>query len=545
LFTFTDASTGDWTLAFEYWDGSAWTALSSVVDGTTELTLLGFRSISWAVPGDWAVTTLPIMPDDSRYYMRVRVDSLDDVFFPSVRASRVWIGIPLTVDGPARGTHAWRTNAGAARLAIGAADSIFVYSEGVLDDITPASGFTAGIEDATFAAGNFGAGPFGVGPFGVGDDTLEELVEATTWQIDNYGEDLVLVALADGDLWYFDQDGGGDMAPITPSAGTVPTSNLGVVVTPENFIVALGAGGNRRRIMWADQTDYTDWDITSLTNTAGDLLLPSRGAIFAARRAQSETLIWTETDLIALRYVGGAFIYSPVPVGQDGAISRRSMAVIDTGAVWMGQNAFFQYDGYTKPLPSDMSDYVFGDLNRVQASKVWAETRAEFGEVVWHYPSASSTECDRAVVYNRRMGIWYPLEYARTAGEDRGALPYSVAVDPDGLVWQHESGRTYPGVATLPYAETGPVEIGDGPMYVSRWIPDERTLGELELTLTPSRWPTAADGTPTTLTPASQRDLRLTAGQLQLKVSTSEDHPDADWRLGTVRLDVSPAGGRR
>jgi hypothetical protein len=354
------------------------------------------------------------------------------------------------------------------------------------------------------------------------------------------------VSTADRDLWYWDQDGSGAAAAIAPSAGTVPQDNSGVVVTPENFVVLLGAGGNRRLLQWPDQDDITDWDITDATNSAGDLPLPGKGAILAGRRAQSETLIWTETDVFALRYIGGTFLYTAVPVGQDGAISRRSMMVYGKGAVWMGQRGFFTYDGYTAPLPCEMSDYVFGDINRVQASKVWAEHRAEFGEVAWHYPSAGSSECNRAVIYNYRLGVWYPLDIARTGGEDTGALPFPVASDPDGVIWQHESGRAYPDVDDLPYAIGGPIELGKGDnvMFVRAAIPDERSLGQVDLSLHLAMYPMASETEVEIDVTADKVDMRHTARQVRLEVRTSPDQPEADWRLGTVRLDVVPGGER-
>jgi hypothetical protein len=53
-------------------------------------------------------------------------------------------------------------------------------------------------------------------------------------------------------------------------------------------------------------------------------------------------------------------------------ISSQSVAAIDTAAIWMSSAGFWIYDGYVKPLPSDVSDYVFGNMNFNQASKVYA-----------------------------------------------------------------------------------------------------------------------------------------------------------------------------
>ena len=57
--------------AFEYWNGSTWTAIPSVSDGTTNLTASGFVNLIWAIPSDWATTT--VNSSASLYFMRCRV----------------------------------------------------------------------------------------------------------------------------------------------------------------------------------------------------------------------------------------------------------------------------------------------------------------------------------------------------------------------------------------------------------------------------------------------------------------------------------------
>lgn len=48
---------GGFTITWEYWNGSIWTALSDVVDGTSNLTATGENIVSWTLPGDWATRT--------------------------------------------------------------------------------------------------------------------------------------------------------------------------------------------------------------------------------------------------------------------------------------------------------------------------------------------------------------------------------------------------------------------------------------------------------------------------------------------------------
>ena len=68
-------------------------------------------------------------------------------------------------------------------------------------------------------------------------------------------------------------------ALIVASAGTIPTQNRGIVVTPERFLVALGANGNGRLVWWSDREDHTFWDETDSTAESGYLeldLAPNR-----------------------------------------------------------------------------------------------------------------------------------------------------------------------------------------------------------------------------------------------------------------------------
>jgi hypothetical protein len=343
------------------------------------------------------------------------------------------------------GTHSWRNNSGVPLLAWGGPTEVKIMRSGAVFDVTPA-GFTGGSGDATITSGNYGNGDYSDGLYGVGDTAITDLQEAQSFQLDNYGEDLFLVAQSDGKLWFVDQDGsGGDpatAAEITPSTGSVPTGNAGVVITPERFVMLLGAGGDGRAIQWPDQDDYTDW-LAAAANQAGDIQLPGKGVIMAGKRAQAETLIWTSLELFSLRYIGGNFIYQAVPVGDQGAISRRSMAIVGSVAYWMGPRGFYIYNGYTQAIDSPLADFVFTNLNVNQASKVWAETRKEYGEIIWHYPSGNATECNQSVTYNYNDGYWYNNTVNRVAGEDTGAFDYPMAFDSAGRLWRHETGSFY------------------------------------------------------------------------------------------------------
>ena len=66
-------------------------------------------------------------------------------------------------------------------------------------------------------------------------------------------------------------------------------------------------------------------------------------------------------------------IHPNAVVGDNcGIISSRAVVAQDTYAMWMGPNGFFVYDGFVKPIPCDLQDYVFKDLNRSLYRNIWA-----------------------------------------------------------------------------------------------------------------------------------------------------------------------------
>lgn len=73
----TTQGVGTWTLDWEYWNGTAWTALSGVTDGTTawEATT-GWKTVSFTLPGDWAKNTVDSV---LAYWIRAVVDDYSAV----------------------------------------------------------------------------------------------------------------------------------------------------------------------------------------------------------------------------------------------------------------------------------------------------------------------------------------------------------------------------------------------------------------------------------------------------------------------------------
>ena len=224
-----------------------------------------------------------------------------------------------------------------------------------------------------------------------------------------------------------------------------------------------------------------------------------------------------------------------------GLISAQSVAAIDTAAIWMSSSGFWMYDGYVKPLPCDVSDYVFNDINLTQKSKIYAVHLSQFGEIWWFYPSNDSNENDSYVSYNYREGHWNIGTLSRLAGADAGVFTYPLMVDSSGYIYEHEVGFDYDSAVL--YAQSGPIELGTGEniMNVRQVIPDEQTLGEAVVSFTSRFYPTGTESTYGPYSAANPTSVRFSGRQIDMKIT---GNTLSDWRVGVMRLEAT-AGGRR
>jgi len=323
-----------------------------------------------------------------------------------------------------------------------------------------------------------------------------------------------------------------------------PTSNLGLIVTEERFIFALGAGGNPRKVQWCDFEDNTVWT-PSTTNQAGSQELQTSGQIMIGIRTRGQTLIITDTDAHAARYAGPPYIYNFQRVGTScGAISRKAASDVDMGVFWMGQRGFFRFDGNSvSEIPCDVHDYVFGDFNVTQQSKVWSISNGQYGEVWWFYCSSNSTEIDRYVAFDYKENHWLIGDIARTSGVERGVFryPFMAGHNADSDIYDHEVGVNFDGATT--FAETGPMSIGAGDniMKITKLIPDEKTQGDVSVTFKTRFYPNEVDATHGPFTPSNPTSVRFSGRQFRMRV---EGERLENWRVGTMRVDAV-AGGKR
>lgn len=439
-----------------------------------------------------------------------------------------------TVDGKARAIISWKDNSNTSWAGIGTHSNLYAMSRsGALSDITPV-GYVVGRPNAVLGGG-YGLGAYGAGSYGTARPS-SDIIEATVWTLDTWGEYLVGCTADDQNLYEWQLDTGTRAAII---ANSPPARALSV--TAENIMMALGADNNPRLIRNSDIEDNTMW-VEDPLNYARRYLLQTTGRLMCAKRVNGGQLILTDVDAWLATFIGQPFVYSYAKVGSGcGIISQQAIAVTDSQAVWMSQNGFWIFDGYTRPLASDVHDYIFSDINVVQASKVYSVHISAFGEVWWYYPSAASQEIDRYVMWNYRENHWSIGELARLSGTDRGVFQYPLMVDNDGQVWDHE--YLYDHGGDVPFATTGPVEVGEGDnvVHVRKVVPDEDNLGDVTVTFQTKFYPMASNTTYGPYSLTANKDVRFTARQVQVTYTGTDG---ADFRIGNFRLEGVTGGLR-
>lgn len=448
-----------------------------------------------------------------------------------------WLTRVAMTDKPLRGALAWRDLSNNRWFASGSYEKLFVGSaNNTITDITPA-GLVVGTADSTVNLG-YGGSFYGTAAYGIARPDDSQSLPATTWSLDNWGETLVACSDKDGQLLQWSLNTATDAVAISGA----PTNCDALVVTAERFLFALGAGGNYRKVQWSDRENITDWTPTA-TNEAGDIELQTVSQIMLGIRTRGQTLILTDSDAHAATYQGPPYVYGFERVGSAcGAVSRLCAAAVDAGVFWMGQRGFFMYGGgAVQPIPSEVADYVFSNMNFNQRSKVAAVPNAKFSEIWWFYPSMDSTENDSYVVFNYRENHWSIGELARTSGVDAGVFTTPIWMTPTGTPVNHEIGH-YMGGAVA-YAESGPIQIGAGDttMSVVELIPDERTQGQATTTFKTRFYPNDTERTYGPYSMANPTSTRFTGRQISLRV-TGEDN--TDWRWGVPRIDARPGSAR-
>jgi len=324
-------------------------------------------------------------------------------------------------------------------------------------------------------------------------------------------------------------------------------------------------------IRWSDQEDALEWT-PAATNQAGSLRLSRGSEIVTAIQSRQEVLVWTDTAVYALQYVGAPAVWGAQLVGENISImSQNSVAYANGVAYWMGFEKFYKYDGRAQTLRCDLRQYIFNDINQLQVDQIFAGTNEAFNEIWWFYCSSGSNEIDRYVVYNYLEDIWYYGTMARTAWLDLGIRPYPLAATYQNNLVSHELGNDdQVGVDPLPitaYITSSEFDLDDGHTFAFVWrvLPDitfrgsnvtnpQATMYLLPLQNSGSGYnnPASVGGTNNaTITRTATLPVEQFTGQIftrvrgrQMAMKIESTGLGVAWQLGAPRLDLRSDGRR-
>ena len=428
------------------------------------------------------------------------------------------------------------------------------------------------------------------------------VIEPGMWSIDNFG-DKAICLIHNSSVFEWDSS----LSNATTTRATIisgaPTASRHMIVsTPDRHLVFYGTettiGDTTTQddmfIRFSDQEDINTYTPTA-TNTAGTQRLADGSRIIGAIRGRDALYVWTDTALFTQRFVGQPFTFAFAQVGTNcGLVGQNACVEVDGAAYWMSENGFFRYAGKLESLPCLVEDFVYDDINLESGNQmVSAGLNNLFGEVMWFYPTSTSSVVNRMVAYNYfdsspQRPVWTNGTLSRTMWRDSAVFgsphateytadtdtSFDVVGNTDGITtyYEHEIGTDQNKNGTITAVtsniSSGDYDItqarasgtgqvtgvatfrGDGEflMKIRRFVPDFISqTGATRVTLQLKNYPNSSQASsplgPFDVTSSTTKvDTRARARAVALKVENTTT--SQSWKLGTFRLDVQPDGRR-
>lgn len=416
---------------------------------------------------------------------------------------------------------------------------------------------------AGYGLDGYGTGGYGTGTLYPAQTGID--YEASDWTLANWGE-LLVACPKDGPIFYWSPSSGFTNASVVSGA---PPINAGVFVSmSEQILIAYGSSvpldiGYQQQpllVQWCTQGNLFDWTVNSQTQ-AGNFTIPLGSAIIGGMAVPNQNLIWTDTDLWAMSYIGPPFVYSFNKIGAGaGLVSAHAAQQLRGSVFWMGPSNFYSYTAQgVNVLPCPVWDAVFQNLNTDFLHNICAMPNTSFNEVGWLYPSAASVngECDSYVKMNiTEPGA--PWDYGplnRSAWLDQSIFGFPIGATPSGTIYQQETSFDADGQPLVASFTTGYFYLEEGENYVvvDQVLPDfkwetfsgDSTPAQIQLTFNVVNYPGDTPRTygPYTVTQATQYISTRFRGRL-MSITVQSSGLGSFWRLGSIKYRWAPSGRR-
>jgi hypothetical protein len=459
---------------------------------------------------------------------------------------------PLT--GVCRSVFPWTDNAGVLNIGFGTHSRLQLWRGGVLSDITPVSGFTAGAIDGAGSAG-FGTGGYGVGGFG--QPSVADYFPLT-WSFGAWGQQL-LASPRNQTIFAWTND----PAQKAQAVAGAPASVTHMLVAPLNGgyqVFALGCNEevsgvfNPLCIRHSAIRNNTQWSTSASGSTAREYILTGGGRIVAGRMCGPYLLVWTSDALFLGTFVGA--LNQPwrfERVGRNcGLIGPNAAVIVGQTAFWVGPDRqFYTYapGGQPAPIPCPIRRDFAEELAASQGDKVVASSNAGFSEVRFDYPDRregfENSRYLALAVNGPDAGAWHRGVIARTAFVDAGPSAFPIGVSFEGAAFLHEKGRSADGASFAWFIETADSEPDPETALLVRglWPDFKDQAGPVTTRVTARFRPQeeAAASATAILAPGDARADLLLSGRL-FRIRFSGESAPTGCRIGTPVFDVATAG---
>jgi len=437
---------------------------------------------------------------------------------------------------------------------------------------TAAYQISTGPSIQTFGYG-WGSGTWNTGTWGTARSTSSVILDARLWSINNWGEDLIITQ-KDGSTYEWDTSLGMSNNRATAIANAPTNSTLSIISTETRHVVCMGteevigntASVDKMFIRWSDQENYDFWT-PNVTNSAGSQRIAGGSEIRCAKPAKGTMLVWTDTTMQSMSFIGPPFIFGFRQLGNDcGAVGLNSAIVVDDVAYWMSDGQFFRYAGSVQEIPCPVLNHVFENINKAQYSQVYAAQNSNFSEVIWYYCSSTVDQCDRYVTYNYLENSWYFGNMPRSTYQDNGVElnPLASEYFPTSnistfttingitqgrsIIYAQESGVNADGAVLPAFIQSGDGDIADGETFsfINKVIPDfQNQVGNAIITLNVKDYPNDTATVGETLTVSNTTSFvntRIRGRQTNVKIENNALNDN--WRFGTLRVNIKQDGKR-
>lgn len=400
------------------------------------------------------------------------------------------------------------------------------------------------------------------------------------WSSDNFGEDLILHPRGGG-IYYWDSSGGTSARAVNitalSGANLAPTVGLQSIVSEtDRHVFVLGAdpindAGTARTgaidpmlVAFSDQESVTEWE-PQTTNTAGSVRLSVGSEIIGGIRSRQETLVWTDSALYSIQFVGPPLTFAVNLINQGvGMIAPNACINAPNGVYWMAEDGFYRYNGSVQRLECTVLSYVQENLNLSQLFKCFALVNKQFNEVWWFYPSTQDNtgEISRYVIYNYLENTWSIGELVRTAWIDEDVFNAPLATQ-NGYLYNQETGEDADGSPMdNVFIESSDFDLQEGNdfAFISKIIPDLKFYGtntasgspQINMQIKTRNFPAQSLSTKVTKDVSNntnQLNVRTRARQAVLRLQSDDDADTGNrlgvqWRLGYTRMYIQPDGRR-